>query len=191
VPFARPDGHQRIKVCRRAPSWCLMGHVDPDWSEQERRLVEKAQRALTALSLGDDAEALGEVAPSAAEPQARADETKALMLLLFGECSAMVSTLGDGGSAPVKVQVFDEDGEEVSIDQADPPVRTAVRTLLAEVHGNTEAAQEQVEIALANAAPDEVDSLVLQALRWTIRLSVECLDRDLPVAPWISEAVSD
>lgn len=168
-----------------------MGHVDPDWSEQERRLVEKAQRALTALSVGDDAEALGEVAPSAAEPQARADETKALMLLLFGECSAMVATLGDGGSAPVKVQVFDEDGEEVSIDQADPPVRTAVRTLLAEVHGNTEAAQEQVEIALANAAPDEVDSLVLQALRWTIRLSVECLDRDLPVAPWISEAVSD
>jgi hypothetical protein len=165
--------------------------VQPDRNEDERRLVEKAQRALVAISLGDDDEALDEVAPSAVEPQERSAETQKLMLLLFGECSAMVSTLGDGGSAPVKVQVFDEDGEEVSIDQADPPVRTAVRTLLAEVHGNTEAAEEQVEIALANAAPDEVDSLVLQALRWTIRLSAECLDRDLPVSDWISDAVSD
>ncbi|QRP47323.1 hypothetical protein [Amycolatopsis sp. FDAARGOS 1241] len=164
--------------------------MTPDRSEDEQRLVEKAQRALVAISLGEDAEALEELTPSSEEPQQRSDETKALMLLLFGECSAMVSTLGDGGTAPVKVQVFDEDGEEVSIDQADPPVRTAVRTLLAEVHGNTAAAREQVEIALANAAPDEVDSLVLQALRWTIRLSVECLDRDLPVAEWISDAVT-
>ncbi|PFG49562.1 hypothetical protein ATK36_4720 [Amycolatopsis sulphurea] len=166
-------------------------HVTPDRSEDEQRLVEKAQRALVAISLGEDAEALDEVMPSADEPDARSEETKALMMLLFGECSAMVSTLGDGGTAPVKVQVFDEDGEEVSIDQADPPVRTAVRTLLAEVHGNTAAAREQVEIALASAAPNEVDSLVLQALRWTIRLSVECLDRDLPVASWISDAVAD
>ncbi|MEC3977809.1 hypothetical protein [Amycolatopsis sp. H20-H5] len=165
--------------------------MQSDRSEDELRLVEKAQRALVAISLGADAEALDEVAPTAAEAQERSAETKELMLLLFGECSTMVSTLGDGGSAPVKVQVFDEDGEEVSIDQADPPVRTAVRTLLAEVHGNTEAAQEQVEIALANAAPDEVDSLVLQALRWTIRLSAECLDRDLPVPDWINEAVAD
>ncbi|MFI5608821.1 hypothetical protein [Amycolatopsis sp. NPDC051903] len=164
--------------------------MTPDRSEDEQRLVEKAQRALVAISLGEDAEALEQLTPSSEEPQQRSDETKALMLLLFGECSAMVSTLGDGGTAPVKVQVFDEDGEEVSIDQADPPVRTAVRTLLAEVHGNTAAAQEQVEIALASAAPDEVDSLVLQALRWTIRLSVECLDRDLPVADWISDAVT-
>lgn len=167
-----------------------MGDVQPDRSEDERRLVEKAQRALVAISLGEDAEALDEMAPSAAEPAAQSAETRALMMLLFSECSAMVSTLCDGDSAPVKMQVFDEDGEEVPNDQADPPVRTAVRTLLAEVHGNTEAAEEQVEIALASAAPDEVDSLVLQALRWTIRLSAECLERDLPVATWIADAVT-
>ena len=68
-------------------------HVQPDRSEDERRLVEKAQRALVAISLGADAEALDEVAPSAVEPQERSAETRELMLLLFGECSAMVSTL--------------------------------------------------------------------------------------------------
>ncbi|WP_020670573.1 hypothetical protein [Amycolatopsis nigrescens] len=165
--------------------------MEPDRSKDERRLVEKAQRALVAMQLGEDEEALDQVAPSATEHEDRSAETRELMLMLFGECSAMVATLGDGGSAPVKVQVFDEDGEEVSIDQADPPVRTAVRTLLAEVHGNTEAAEEQVEIALASAAPEEVASLVLQALRWTIRLSTECLERDLPVTEWISEALKD
>jgi hypothetical protein len=163
--------------------------VQPDRSDDEQRLVDKAQRALVAMRFGEDSDALDQLgAPQAPEPVA---ETRELMLLLFGECSTMVSTLGDGGSAPVKVQVFDETGEEVSIDEADPPVRTAVRTLLAEVHGNTEAAQEQLEIALSSAAPDEVDSLVLQALRWTIRLSAECLERDLPVAEWISEAVAE
>ncbi|GAB2993050.1 hypothetical protein GCM10017788_34860 [Amycolatopsis acidiphila] len=157
----------------------------------EQNLVGKAQRALVAMRLGRDDEALGQVTPSAEDEPGRTAEMRELMLLLFGECSTMVSVLGDGGSAPVKVQVFDEAGEEVPIDEADPPVRTAVRTLLAEVHGNTEAAEEQVEIALASAAPDEVDSLLLQALRWTIRLSTECLDRDLPVTDWVHDAVAD
>jgi hypothetical protein len=156
-----------------------------------QNLVEKAQRALVAMRLGQDDEALDQVASTAADEPGRTAEMRELMLLLFGECSTMVSVLGDGGSAPVKVQVFDETGEEVPIDEADPPVRTAVRTLLAEVHGNTEAAEEQVEIALASAAPDEVDSLVLQALRWTIRLSTECLDRDLPVTEWVHDALAD
>ncbi len=151
----------------------------------EQKIVAKAQRALVAMRLGRDDDALDEVAPSSTA------EMRELVLLLFGECSTMVSALGDGGSAPVKVQVFDEAGEEVPIDEADPPVRTAVRTLLAEVHGNTEAAEEQVEIALSSAAPDEVNSLVLQALRWTIRLSAECLDRDLPVTDWVHEALAD
>lgn len=157
----------------------------------EQNLVEKAQRALVAMRLGRDDEALDQVAPTAVDAPGRTAEMRELMLLLFGECSTMVSVLGDGGSAPVKVQVFDETGEEVPIDEADPPVRTAVRTLLAEVHGNTEAAEEQVEIALASAAPDEVDSLLLQALRWTIRLSTECLDRDLPVTEWVHDALAD
>lgn len=160
-----------------------------DRSEDERSgLVRRAQLALLAIRFGDDAKALAALTWDEARDQARARE---LMLLLFGACSELVAALGDGGAAPVKVQVFDETGEEVSIDQADPPVRTAVRTLLAQVHGNQDAAREQVEIALASAAPAEVDSLLLQALRWTVRLSTECLDRGLPVAGWIADTLAD
>ncbi|MGW4132163.1 hypothetical protein, partial [Amycolatopsis japonica] len=129
--------------------------MEPDRSEYERRLVEKAQRALVAISLGEDAEALDELMPTAAEPQARSDETKELVMMLFGECSAMVSTLGDGGSAPVKVQVFDEDGEEVSIDQADPPVGGGGRPRRGGVRGTPEAAPAHGGIELAKPPPDD------------------------------------
>lgn len=152
-----------------------MGLVDA-----EDPLTEQAALALAAARRGDDEDAMLHASTNIQD----------IVMLLFAECSAMVAALGNGGATPVKVQVFDSDGTEVSIDQADPPVRTAVRTLLAEVHGNTDDAREQVEIALRGAAPEEVASLVLQALRWTIRLAGECLDRDLPVADWIAAAMS-
>ncbi len=141
-------------------------------------MVLAASAALTAMQSGVE------------EPAVPVADARDVMLLLFHECSAMVTALGSGGTAPVKMQVFDNAGNEVPIDEADPPVRTAVRVLLAEVHGDSEAARAHIEIALANAAPEEMDMLMVQALRWTIRLSDECSTRDLPVADWITAALS-
>ena len=88
------------------------------------------------------------------------------------------------------MQVFDDDGREMSIDDADPPVRTAVRTLLAEVHGDTEAARDQIDIALRNADHAEMATLMVQALRWTLKLALECTSRSLPVPEWITTALA-
>ena len=164
------------------------GSVDPH-SERQRRIIAAASQALAAMHAGEDEGALDEVAGAVrSSPQSHTD-ARELMLLLFHECSAMVAALGSGGTTPVKMQVYDDQGEEVPIDQADPPVRTAVRTLLAEVHGDTDAARAQIEIALTNAAPNEMATLMVQALRWTLRLSTECVARDLPVAEWIIKAL--
>lgn len=157
---------------------------EPDPNRRER-LIGTACAALAAMRAGKDDGALDEVASAVrSAPNSHAD-ARELMLLLFHECSAMVAELGSGGSAPVKMQVYDDDGQEVPIDEADPPVRTAVRTLLAEVHGDQDGAKAQIEIALANADPDEMAALMVQALRWTLRLSDECLSRHLPVPAWI------
>src|SRR6266545_6345663 len=165
------------------------GAVDPR-AERRRRLIAAASQALAAMHAGEDEGALDGVADAVRDsPNSRSD-ARELMLLLFHECSSMVSTLGSGGTTPVKMQVYDDNGEEVPIDQADPPVRTAVRTLLAEVHGDTDSARAQIEIALTNAAPNEMAMLMVQALRWTIRLSAECTNRNLPVADWITTALS-
>lgn len=158
--------------------------------DRRQRIRDTASTALAAMNAGPDEGVVDRVtAAVAANPTDRADAQE-LMLLLFSECSAMVTALGRGGAAPVKMQVYDDDGEEVPIDEADPPVRTAVRTLLAEVHGDHEAARTHIEIALTNAAPAEVVTLMIQALRWTIRLSHECATRDLPVPGWITEALA-
>jgi hypothetical protein len=163
------------------------GAVDPLGGR--RRLIAAASQALAAMHAGHDEGALDGVADVVRDsPNSHAD-ARELMLLLFHECSSMVSTLGSGGTTPVKMQVYDDDGQEVPIDQADPPVRTAVRTLLAEVHGDTDAARAQIEIALTNADAGEMATLMVQALRWTIRLSTECTNRNLPVADWITTAL--
>jgi len=165
--------------------------VDPQPEpDRPQRIVDTASLALAAMNAGPDEGSAERVTEAvSANPTNRADAQE-MMLLLFQECSAMVTALGQGGEAPVKMQVYDDDGQEVPIDEADPPVRTAVRTLLAEVHGDSEAARTHIEIALTNAAPEEMVTLMIQALRWTIRLSHECTTRDLPVADWITRALS-
>ncbi|MGM1062921.1 hypothetical protein [Saccharothrix sp. Mg75] len=161
---------------------------DPDrWS----RLRAVAGEALTAAKVGEDAVAVDLVTGYLSGSPEGNEEIRELVLLLFSECSDMVAALGSGGATPVKMQVFDEDGQEVPIDDADPPVRTAIRTLLAEVHGDQAAAAEQIEIALANGQPQELATVVLQALRWTVKLALECEVRNLPVAPWIATALDE
>jgi hypothetical protein len=162
--------------------------VDPN-SEQPQRIVTAASRALASVHAGQDIDAIDRMTAFARDWGR--DEATELMLMLFRECSDMVASLGQGGTAPVKMQVYDDEGHEVPIDEADPPVRTAVRTLLAEVHGDTEAAKDQIEIALANAAPAEMAMVMMQALRWTIKLAAECSSRDLPVSDWITRALSN
>ncbi|QFZ23110.1 hypothetical protein [Saccharothrix syringae] len=161
---------------------------DPD---RRARLQAVAAEALGAAKVGEDAVAVDLVTGYLSGSPEGNEEIRELVLLLFSECSEMVAALGSGGATPVKMQVFDEDGQEVPIDDADPPVRTAIRTLLAEVHGDQEAAAEQIEIALANGQPQELATVVLQALRWTVKLAVECEVRDLPVSAWIAAALEE
>ena len=162
--------------------------MEPTTDPERRRLIVAASRALACTKAGDDDEAISGLIRSVRESANGQEHARDLVLLLFSECSKLVATLGSGGTAPVKMQVFDVGGQELSIDDAEPAVRTAVRTLLAEVHGDDNAAAEQVEIALSSASPTEITSVLLQALRWTVRLSTECLERGLAIPDWIADA---
>jgi hypothetical protein len=159
--------------------------------DRRQRIIDAASRALAAAREGDDGDAVERLIGFVRDSDDEHTDVRELVLLLFSECSRMVAELSEGGATPVRMQVFDVDGQEVPIDEADPPVRTAVRTLLAEVHGDEDAAAEQVEIALSSAAPDEIATVVIQALRWTIRLANTCRERELPVPDWITAALDE
>lgn len=158
--------------------------------DNQGRLLAKAQRALIAMRRDREFEALDHLRPDHDHSGAGSAEEREIVLLLFSECSAMVAALGNGGAAPLKVQVYDAGGDEVTIDDVEPAVRTAVRTLLAQVQGNPADAEQQVHIAMSSASQEEVVSLLIQALRWTLRLATECLERDLAVSDWIVEALT-
>jgi hypothetical protein len=159
--------------------------------DRRQRIIVAASKALAAAREGDDGDAVQRLIGFVRDSDDEHTDVRELVLLLFSECSRMVAELSEGGATPVRMQVFDEDGQEVPIDEADPPVRTAVRTLLAEVHGDEDAAAEQVEIALSSAAPDEMATVVIQALRWTIRLANACRERELPIPEWITDALAE
>jgi hypothetical protein len=158
---------------------------------QDPTLIAVAGRALAAVGIDADECALAEVTEYVEQAPDPAVTAKNLVVMLFSESSQLVSELGAGDAIPVRMQVFDAEGQELSIDDADPPVRTAVRALLAEVHGDSDAARAQVEIALANADVAEMNTVVLQALRWTVRLAGECEQRELPVPDWITQALDN
>lgn len=158
---------------------------------QDPALIAVAGRALAAVGIDADDGALAEVTDYVDQSPDSAAAAKNLVVMLFAESSQLVAQLGAGDAIPVRMQVFDADGQELSIDDADPPVRTAVRALLAEVHGDSDAARAQVDIALANADTAEMNTVVLQALRWTVRLAGECEERNLPVPGWITQALDN
>ena len=159
--------------------------------ERRERIVRTASQALAAAQAGDDSAAVAHLIGFVRDSPDEHADVRELVLLLFSECSRMVTELSAGGATPVRMQVFDSDGVEVPIDEADPPVRTAVRTLLAEVHGDSEAAAAQIEIAMTNAVPAELATVLIQALRWTIRLANACSERSLSVPEWISTALDE
>lgn len=169
----------------------LDGPVRCERDDNQGRLLAKAQRALIAMRRDREFEALDHLRPDHDPSSGEgAAQTREIVLLLFSECSAMVAALGNGGTIPLKVQVYDAGGDEVTIDDVEPAVRTAVRTLLAEVQGNPADAEHQVHIAMSSATQEELVSLLIQALRWTLRLATECLERDLAVSDWIVEALT-
>ncbi|WP_156758145.1 hypothetical protein [Actinokineospora pegani] len=80
----------------------------------------------------------------------------------------------------------DEEGEPVVVDDLDPPVRALVRALLAELNGRPEDAEFQLELALRDDPRfDPVDVLVL-CLLWTVGSIEWCEQHDAPTPGWLA-----
>lgn len=159
--------------------------------EPDPELLHATGNALAAVRRDAHEQALSELTGFIGQAREPASTAAEIVLLLFNICGELIAELGPGVNPAVKLQVFDAEGGELSIDDADPPVRTAVRTLLAQVHGDDDSARDQIDIALGNAGEQELATVLLQALRWTERLATECLEHELAVPDWIAAALTD
>ncbi|GAA3988108.1 hypothetical protein GCM10022247_03160 [Allokutzneria multivorans] len=84
------------------------------------------------------------------------------------------------------VEVLAADGENVSIDDVTPPLRAALRTVLAHAYGDPEAASEQIRLAFLDEDPATGKHVLAHTVLWTAQLMDVCEDRAVPVPPWLN-----
>lgn len=77
------------------------------------------------------------------------------------------------------------DESTVDIDRVDPPVRAAVRALLAAMNGHADDAAEQIDLTLVAGRAAAVDA-VMVAAGWTLDQLDWCRHHDVPAPEWIA-----
>lgn len=84
------------------------------------------------------------------------------------------------------VDLRDDDEFAVPIDELTPPLRGAVRALLAELNGRSEEARFQLELALCQQTVQTTLDVVVHCLLWTIGLLEWCEEQDQPAPEWLA-----
>jgi hypothetical protein len=74
-----------------------------------------------------------------------------------------------GADVPVVLELCDADGVDVEVDESEPALRAAVRTLLAMVNGHEQDARMQLDI-VAEHAPGDMALVFVHTAGWTLAL---------------------
>ncbi|SDM62691.1 hypothetical protein [Allokutzneria albata] len=84
------------------------------------------------------------------------------------------------------VEVLAADGEQVPIDDVAPPLRAALRTVLAHAYGDPESADEQMRLAFLDGDPATGKHILAHTVLWTAQLMDVCEERAVPVPSWLN-----
>jgi hypothetical protein len=107
--------------------------------------------------------------------------------VLLRAAGAMADELSTAvGTQGLEVQIHNDAGDRLTIDEADPPLRTAARALLAHTHGDQADAETQLDIAFDQADPAQLTAMVLHSVHWAARFAAECESRGVPLPGWIT-----
>jgi hypothetical protein len=158
---------------------------------RDHRVLAVASAALAAARHGDSQTIVDRVTELVCSSRDGYRDLRLLISLLMRECGTMVSAISSTTDhvPPIKISAYGEDGQFVPIDELAPPVRTAMRALLAEAYGDSAAAETQIDLALRNAQPQDLLVVVLQAVWFTKAMAQEFHRRGLRVVDWARAAV--
>lgn len=90
----------------------------------------------------------------------------------------------------IRFELRDPDGRPVSIDELDPPLRSAMRIVLALTDGHEDDAREQLAMVHRIGAPADRAAVLAQMLAWALELLNACQLADQQPPYWLRPALS-
>ncbi|RJQ79078.1 hypothetical protein D5S17_11765 [Pseudonocardiaceae bacterium YIM PH 21723] len=158
-----------------------------DHQQREQRARSTAAQAVAAAQRGDDEAVYRLMARYAEDQPGGLADVRLVVSTLLRESGVMAIGLGEavGTTNGLEVQIHDEQGDQVPIDAAEPPLRTAARALLAYTHGDHQTAETHLEIAFTMASPDQLTAIVLHSVHWTAEFVAQCDRLGVALSDWM------
>ncbi|MCP2166042.1 hypothetical protein [Goodfellowiella coeruleoviolacea] len=168
--------------------------------ERQQRIIGLAS-AVLGLIARDEADRIPETVAQYLKPATEPEqEFRLLASVTVRECAALAGARMAYGrernpdldnELPFRIETGSEGQRRtLGIDELPPPLRTVVRTMLAEGYGDPRTADELVDIALREATQHELHFLLSASLMFTVQLANECLRLGIPMADWVRAALA-
>ena len=90
--------------------------------------------------------------------------------------------------APIKMQLGDPEGNEIPIDEIDPPLRASFRAVMALVNSDEQAADIQLDLVFARHDPEDDTVALMHLLLWTTDLLTACQEGGARAPDWLVDS---
>ncbi|ONI89840.1 hypothetical protein ALI144C_03865 [Actinosynnema sp. ALI-1.44] len=144
------------------------------------------------MRVGDDESLVLEMARLTADRANGGRESHVIVTELISALATMMLTASGSSEEDntYGLELTGDDDTQLNIDETSPPVRAAVRALLAKLNTHADEARFQVELALRDTELKATIEVLAHVLLWTIGMIDWCDDHDVPRPRWLGDLAS-
>ncbi|CAM3292606.1 hypothetical protein KIPE111705_00115 [Kibdelosporangium persicum] len=160
-------------------------------SEHNARL--QARRLVGVMRAGDDESLVLEMARLTADRANGGRESHLIVGELIVALAQMMLTAAgpaEDGDRAYGLELTGDDDNQLDIDQTSPPIRAAVRALLAQLNDHADEAQFQVDLALCEDNFKVTIEVMAHVLLWTIGMIDWCDEHGVARPLWLGDLAS-
>jgi len=155
----------------------------------------QASQLVGVMRRNDDESMVLEMARLTADRTNGGRESHLIACELIAALSQMMLTAAgpeeqDDANRSYGLELTGDDDGQLDIDQTSPPIRAAVRALLAELNGHTEETLFQVELALRENSFKATIEVLAHVVLWTIGMLEWCDANGVPRPQWLGDLAS-
>lgn len=152
----------------------------------------QARRLLGVMRASDDESLVLEMARLTADRANGGRESHLIVCELITALSQMMLTAAgpSDGDRAYGLELTGDDDNQLDIDQTSPPIRAAVRALLAQLNDHADEAQFQVELALRDNSFKVTIEVLAHVLLWTVGMIDWCDEHRVARPLWLGDLAS-